>query len=101
MRCVVATFVGKVRFGEVLCTLGCYVSLLIVVMECSTGIVRACDGVNEKSGDRIGFVVATFVNFSENQRKQLLRTIFDRYGIIHPTTRPHDPCDTRHTNKNL
>ena len=25
---------------------------------------------------------------------QQLRTLFDRYNLIHPTTRPHDPCVT-------
>ena len=28
----------------------------------------------------------------------ILRTVFDRYKLINPTTRPHDPCDTLHIN---
>ena len=32
--------------------------------------------------------------------KQLLRTIFDRYSLIHPTTHPHDPIATLHINNN-
>ena len=41
-------------------------------------------------------------NFSEkiNRRNQLLRTLFDRYTIIHPTKRLHDPADTLYINKN-
>ena len=37
----------------------------------------------------------------KNRRKQLLRTVFDRYVIINLSTHPHEHCATRHTNKNL
>jgi len=33
--------------------------------------------------------------------KQLLRSLFDRYSLIDPTTRLNDRSDTLHTNKNL
>ena len=36
-----------------------------------------------------------------NLRKQLLRSLFDRYNLLYPTTRPHDPFNTRHINNNL
>jgi len=36
-------------------------------------------------------------DFSEkNRRNQLLRTVFDRYNLIRPTIRHHDPSDTLH-----
>jgi len=35
------------RFGEVLVRVGCSVLLLVFDMECSTGIMRVCDGVDE------------------------------------------------------
>ena len=38
---------------------------------------------------------------SENRRKQLLRTLFASYNIIHPNTHHHDPCATHHNNFNL
>jgi len=42
--------------------IGYYVSRVNVVMECSTGIVRVCGGVNEDVSDRIGFVVSFLQN---------------------------------------
>ena len=36
--------------------------------------------------------------FPKNQRKQLLRTVFDRYVLIYPTTHSLDPSATRHIN---
>jgi len=37
--------------------------------------------------------------FSEKKSsKKLLRTVFDRYNPINPTTRHHDPFSTLHTN---
>jgi len=47
--------------------------------------------------------VASVVEKNKNpkifRRKQLLRTVFDRYDLINPTTHPHDPCATPHNNK--
>ena len=34
----------------------------------------------------------------KNLQNQLLRTLFNRYNVIHHTTRPHDPFSTRHIN---
>jgi len=48
MRRVVAVFVKEVVVsGRCSVRVGCCVSLLLVVMECSTGIVRVCGGLNE------------------------------------------------------
>ena len=37
-------------------------------------------------------------NNKNDRRKQLLRTVFDRYVLVHPTTHPHDPSTTLRTN---
>jgi len=37
-------------------------------------------------------------NKNENQRKQLLRTLFNRYSLIFPITHHHDPSVTLHIN---
>jgi len=50
-----------------------------------------------KEGDDCSCVTEQMI-FSEkiNQRKQLLRTVFDINVPIHPDTRPHDPSATLH-----
>jgi len=48
MYFVVAAFVKEVRvFGEVLCTCQILSFSILVVMECITGVVRVCGGMND------------------------------------------------------
>jgi len=48
IRLVVSGFVeGWSRLGKVLCTSRLLLFLLVFYMECSTGIVRVCVGVND------------------------------------------------------
>ena len=39
-------------------------------------------------------------NHENLSSKELLRTVFDRYLLINPSTHPHDPSTTLHNNKN-
>ena len=47
-------------------------SLLVDLMECITGIVRACGGVNEVVAMRIDFVVSVFTEKGVKDKNQLL-----------------------------
>ena len=48
MRCVVAAFVKDFRrLGRCFVQASYFVSLIVIDVACSTGIVRVCDGVNE------------------------------------------------------
>jgi len=48
MNRVVAAFVKEVRvLGRCFVRVGCCVSQVFVVIECGTGIVRVCGGVDE------------------------------------------------------
>ena len=48
VQCVVAAFVEVIAFlGRCFVHVRCCVLLVIVVMKCSTGIMRACGGANK------------------------------------------------------
>ena len=63
-------------------------------------LVRVFEGMLLMRVTTVASVTEQNVFSKKNRRKQLLRAPFDRYVIVHPTTRPHVPSITRHINKN-
>jgi len=59
------------------------------------------EGILLKLMTTVAGVTEQNIFFRKNRRNQLLRNVFDRYNVIHPTTHPHDPFDTLYINKNL
>ena len=52
-------------------------------------------------GTTVASVTERNHKFRKYQRNQLLRSLFDRYNLLYPTTRPHGPSSTRRINKNI
>ena len=88
------------RFGEVLCTrrLLCFVDCFL--LWCVTERFRTC-AVGQMMAYRSNRSSTQFSFDFGNRRIQLLRSLFDRYNLINPTIRPHDPFTTLYINKNL